>query len=94
MKRSKRKTKDEKFNLTVLALQKYLKEKGHHMGFLEWKRVAVQNNHKAKNQFHNVTIKGVALMENYDKHGIREEIPVNFTYTQDISMAFDFKDEG
>ena len=87
-------TNQEKYNLTVTALQHYLKEKGEHMGFLEWKKIAVTQNHKAKDQFCNVTVKGMATVENYNRDGIREDVPVNFTYAQNLDMSFSFRDEG
>lgn len=92
--KSKAKTKKEKFDLTVTALQYYLKDIGEHMGFLEWKKIDVRQNHKGEDEFSNATIKGVALVENYKRDGIREEVAVNFTYAQKTNMGFDFTDEG
>ena len=94
MKRQKRATKETKFNLTVAALQGYLKSKGEHMGFLRWQKVNTTQNHRGEDEFCNVTVKGVAIMENYNRGGIEQEVPVHFTYSQDSHMNLSFRDEG
>jgi len=94
MKQRKRTTKEEKFNLTVLALQAYLKEEGRHCGFISWKKISVVQNKPDNDEIANATVKGIAIMEDYKKDGIRIEIPVNFTYAHNRNMSFGFRTEG
>jgi hypothetical protein len=83
-----------KFDINVIALQRYLKDKGNLYGFISWKKLSVRQNHKSEKEFLNATIKGIAVMEDFNDHQIRKEVPVHFTYSQNTHMGFTFKDEG
>lgn len=82
-----------KFDLVVRALQVYLKQQGFHMGFIKWNKLKTTKNHKAKNQFHNITVKGIAEVEDYKRQAIHVDVPVHFTFAQTEYMEIEVKKE-